>query len=70
MAVIDLKLFNQQKLTCLSKADFSRKGSVDEPITDLVTFINGCDRYFTTSSCSGRICLFEEPQVGIIFAFW
>jgi len=68
MAVNELKLFNQQKLTCLSKADFSRKGSVDEPIAELIRFINGCDRYFTTSSCSGRICLFEEPQVSTIFS--
>jgi len=58
-----LRIFQQQKSTCLAKADLSRKGSVDEPIVDLIQFINGCDQYFTTSSCSGRICLYEEPVV-------
>jgi tRNA(Phe) wybutosine-synthesizing methylase Tyw3 len=62
----DSRLFKQQKAMCLSKTDFSRKGSVDERISDLVQFINGCDQYFTTSSCSGRICLFEEPEVDFI----
>jgi Methyltransferase TYW3 len=63
LASNDLRIFSQQKLTCLSKADLSRKGSVDEPILDLIHFINDCERYFSTSSCSGRICLFEEPEV-------
>ena len=62
----DSQLFKQQKATCLSKTDFSRKGSVDERISDLVQFINACDQYFTTSSCSGRICLFEEPEVRFV----
>jgi len=53
-------IFQQQKSTSLSKVDRSRKGSIDEPIVDLVHLINQHDQYFTTSSCSGRICVFEE----------
>ena len=58
-----LQTFKNKKATCLSKVDFSRKGAIDEAIVDLIDFINACDHYFTTSSCSGRISLFEEPQV-------
>ena len=57
------RIFTQQKSTCLLKVDLSRKGSVDEPILNLIQSINGHERYFTTSSCSGRICAFEEPEV-------
>jgi tRNA wybutosine-synthesizing protein 3 len=39
--------------------DKSPKGSVDEPIIDLVKIINEHDDYCTTSSCSGRISLFH-----------
>ena len=52
--------FEAIKRNVLSKIDFSRKGSIDESIKDLVVFINGREQLFTTSSCSGRICLFEE----------
>jgi len=54
------RTFKQHKITCLSKVDFSKKGCIDEPIVPLVQYINKCDHYFTTSSCSGRICVFEE----------
>jgi tRNA wybutosine-synthesizing protein 3 len=60
-----LKAFKTQKLTCLSKKDLSIKGSVDEYIVQLVQHINCNERYFTTSSCSGRICVFEEPEVSV-----
>ncbi|RXM29870.1 tRNA wybutosine-synthesizing protein 3-like [Acipenser ruthenus] len=49
--------FKQWKKQCLSKVDFSKKGSVDEDIKNIVSFINDCHNYFTTSSCSGRIIL-------------
>lgn len=52
--------FKTIKNNAISKIDLSRKGSIDEPIGELVEFINNCDNFFTTSSCSGRICLFEE----------
>ncbi|XP_064645140.1 tRNA wybutosine-synthesizing protein 3 homolog [Lineus longissimus] len=54
--------FTKHKKSCLSAADLSRKGSIDAPIVDLVTFINDRPNYFTTSSCSGRIVLFEESS--------
>jgi len=57
-AVTDV--FKKQKLSCLSKLDLSKKGSIDEAASGIVFFINHCDQYFTTSSCSGRICIYEE----------
>lgn len=52
--------FANQKKSAFSGQDLSRKGSVDEPIQDLVAFINSLPQYFTTSSCSGRILLFAD----------
>ena len=40
--------------------DKSRKGNLDAPIADLVQLLNAADDYVTTSSCSGRICLFQQ----------
>ena len=40
--------------------DRSVKGSIDEPISDLINEINACDGLVTTSSCSGRISVFLE----------
>ena len=42
------------------KHDKSNKGSIDKPILPLVNFINSLKDYFTTSSCSGRICINKE----------
>jgi len=53
-------VFRRQKLSCLSKIDLSKKGSIDKAVAGLVVFINDCEQYFTTSSCSGRICIHEE----------
>lgn len=52
--------FQSDKARVLAKADLSRKGSVDEPIRELIHFINSQDSYYTTSSCSGRIVVFSE----------
>jgi len=60
-AVAD-SVFRKQKLSCLSKIDLSKKRSIDKAISDLVVFINSCDQYFTTSSCSGRIYTYEEVE--------
>lgn len=49
--------FSVEKNNCLTKLDKSNKGSVDEAIIDLIELINHLDDYFTTSSCSGRICI-------------
>ncbi len=42
------------------KHDKSNKGTIDEPIRELVETINSLRDYFTTSSCSGRICINKE----------
>lgn len=42
--------------------DLSPKGSIDAPIRDLITEINGFDGIVTTSSCSGRISVFLEGR--------
>ena len=59
-------LFDKQKQNCLSAIDLSRKGSVDEPVVDLVRFINSHKNYFTTSSCSGRIIVVDNDDDGAI----
>jgi len=40
--------------------DLSPKGSVDEPIRELIGEINTLDGLVTTSSCSGRVSVFLE----------
>uniref|UniRef100_A0A3Q3XRL2 tRNA wybutosine-synthesizing protein 3 homolog n=1 Tax=Mola mola TaxID=94237 RepID=A0A3Q3XRL2_MOLML len=47
------------KKQCLNKLDLSKKGSVDEDITHVVSLLNSCEEFFTTSSCSGRIILID-----------
>jgi tRNA wybutosine-synthesizing protein 3 len=42
--------------------DLSPKGSVDEPIRDLIGEINTLQGLVTTSSCSGRISVFLEGR--------
>jgi hypothetical protein len=42
-------------------------GSVDEPIEGLVKLLNDSDKYITTSSCSGRICLFKSHSVSFSY---
>ena len=65
------KLFSTQKQAAFAGKDLSRKGSVDEPIKDLVEFINSLDSYFTTSSCSGRIIVFaDSPEAEVILIFF
>lgn len=51
--------FRRWKAQCLSRADLSRKGSVDEDVVELVQLLNGREQYFTTSSCAGRILLLD-----------
>ena len=57
---INMAAFAKQKEACLSQVDLSKKGSIDEHITELIKFINAKEDYFTTSSCSGRISVFSE----------
>lgn len=62
MAVVRAVEFERQKSKSLSGVDNSRKGSVDEPIIELVEFINGCEDLFTTSSCSGRVAVISQVR--------
>ena len=50
--------FEVCKRNALSKLDKSPKGSLDEPVAELVHDINQHPDYVTTSSCSGRVSLF------------
>ena len=43
-------------------SDRSVKGTIDEPISDLISEINAYDGLVTTSSCSGRISVFLEGE--------
>ncbi len=61
--------FESWKHQCLNKCDFSKKGSVDGDISHIVSFINSHDKYFTTSSCSGRIILFDGGKNEKLFVY-
>jgi len=52
----------RQALTSLFIA--MREGKVDEDIIDLLLLINSIEGIYTTSSCSGRIGIIEEPALG------
>lgn len=54
----------QQNLSVPEKeySDRSPKGSVDEGIRDLIEEINAYDGFVTTSSCAGRISIFQEGK--------
>ncbi|KAM4871915.1 tRNA wybutosine-synthesizing protein 3 homolog isoform 3-T3 [Thomomys bottae] len=51
--------FGRWKAQRLSRADLSRKGSVDEDVVELVWLLNSRDQFVTTSSCAGRILLLD-----------
>ena len=44
------------------RVDRSRKGCVDAPVEALCGAVNSSREYYTTSSCSGRLALFQEPR--------
>uniref|UniRef100_A0A1B6DQL1 tRNA wybutosine-synthesizing protein 3 homolog n=2 Tax=Clastoptera arizonana TaxID=38151 RepID=A0A1B6DQL1_9HEMI len=56
------KSFINSKKQILEKADLSRKGSIDEPIKSLVSYINSLDDFVTTSSCSGRLVIINSEK--------
>ncbi|XP_034558840.1 tRNA wybutosine-synthesizing protein 3 homolog [Notolabrus celidotus] len=58
------KTFSQWKKQCLGKLDLSKKSSVDEGIEHVVSLLNCCEEFFTTSSCSGRIILIDGVPEG------
>lgn len=55
-------VFDKQKHSALAGHDFSKKGSIDEPIVPLIQYLNEHNDYFTTSSCSGRIIVIDDQQ--------
>ena len=62
-------LFDERKARALAALaspapDLSPKGNLDAPIYSLVTFLNQQPDVFTTSSCSGRVSLFEADAGG------
>jgi tRNA wybutosine-synthesizing protein 3 len=54
--------FSRRKKDILSKADKSHIGTWDEKIVKLCGKINAEKRYYTTSSCSGRVILMIEQD--------
>ena len=55
--------FKQRKESILSKEDKSAKGSWDSRIVELCEKINSLEKYYTTSSCSGK-CVVMEDKIG------
>lgn len=65
--------FAKRKKDILSKSDKSSKGFVDSKISKLCEKINSSERYYTTSSCAGRIVLVidnEKKAPGMILKSW
>ena len=52
--------FMADKARVLSQVDLSRKGSVDEAIAPLLSYVNEQNFFYTTSSCAGRLVLFAD----------
>jgi tRNA wybutosine-synthesizing protein 3 len=53
-------MFTNEKKVALSKLDKSKKGSIDSGVKGLVDLINSKEEYYTTSSCSGRVVLWQN----------
>jgi tRNA wybutosine-synthesizing protein 3 len=51
--------FQNEKKTFLDKLDRSKKGSIDEKCVSIINLINSMGDYYTTSSCSGRVNLWN-----------
>ena len=58
--------FSSEKVRVLGKVDLSRKGSVDEPIAELISYVNSLSDFYTTSSCSGRLVVLQEVNASDI----
>ena len=52
--------FQKHKRQFLLKKDKSVKGTKDKAILKIINLINSKESYYTTSSCSGRIALYEK----------
>lgn len=54
------KILTDLAMPPIDYTDASPKGSIDDGIRDLISFVNGLDGYVTTSSCAGRISVYAE----------
>lgn len=54
--------FNERKKRQLGKNDKSNIGEIDKPVLKLVNLINSSAKYYTTSSCAGRITLLKDMK--------
>jgi len=54
------KILEQLAIPDQDYSDLSPKGSVDEPVRELVGEINQLEGFVTTSSCSGRVAVYLE----------
>ncbi len=51
--------FANEKKTYLAKQDKSKKGDIDALVRPVLNIINRKENYYTTSSCSGRVYLWQ-----------
>ena len=51
--------FANEKKMYLTKQDKSKKGDIDSLVLPLLNIINRKEEYYTTSSCSGRVYLWQ-----------
>lgn len=55
-------VYIKQRTICFQQVDLSKKGSFDEKLLQLINALNNSQNYYTTSSCSGRVYLFEKVK--------
>jgi len=59
------KNFTNNKKNSMKKLDLAKKeNKVDSGIIPIIDLINNSDKYYTSSSCAGRIVLIELPRIG------
>ena len=57
--------FSDGKKTALKKLKKARNGDIaDEKILPILDIINQSEKFYTSSSCAGRIVLLELPSIG------
>ncbi len=64
------KDFLQHKKQALSKLDKSNTGSIDKKVLKLCNIINNIEYLYTTSSCSGRICIVSKNTTEKEMNYW
>jgi len=51
-----------KKRTLTEKKDMSKAGGIDKQIVPLIDLINSKGDFYTTSSCAGRVLIFEKTE--------